>query len=164
MHVESPKGKAVKFAVIGFALLGAWLVLLRIAEDLKLLSGFAEATLSFVSGVAVILLVIRRCRGIEASRIVKTVFLFLMAAVCAELFLGFCGSVKSWNDLPVIGRETSSRRVLKNVLLGCWSGGGMLLIYLLMKSAEKSHLELLESEQRFRSFFEQTGVAVGVLD
>ncbi len=164
MHVESPKGKAERFAVIGFALLGAWLVLLRIAEDLKLLSGFTEATLSFVSGVAVILLVIRRCRGIAASRLVKTVFLFLMAAVCAELFLDFCGSVKTWNDLPLIGRETSSRRILKNVLLGCWSGGGMLLIYLLMKSGEKSHQELLESEQRFRSFFEQAGVAVGVLE
>ena len=164
MHVGSPKDKAVRFAVPGFALLGAWLVLLRIAEDLKLLSGFTEATLSFVSVVAVVLLVVRRCREIAASRLVKTVFFFLITAVCADLLLDLCGSVKTWNDLPVIGRETSSRRILKNVLLGCWSGGGMLLIYLLMKSGEESHQELLESEQRFRSFFEQAGVAVGVLE
>ncbi len=164
MHVEPPKGKAVQFAVVGFALLGVWLILLRIAEDLKLLSSHAEATLSFVSGVAVILLVTCRCRKVVASRLVKGVFLFLMASVCAELFLSFSGSVVAWNDVPVIGKGTSTRTMLKHVLLGCWSGSSMLLIYLLMNSSAKSHQELMESEQRFRSFFEQAGVAVGVLE
>ncbi len=164
MNIETPKGQAARFGVIGFALLGVWLVLVKIAEDLKLITSHTEATLSLASGVAVIALVTYRCRRSTASRAIKGVFLFVMLSICGELFLSFSGSVTAWNDVPAIGRASSTRGALKHLVLGGWTGGSMLLIYLLMKSAADSHQKLLQSEQRFRSFFEQAGVAVGVAE
>ncbi len=160
MNSNAPKGW---FAVTGFALFGGWLFLLRIAEDLEFVARPVESTLIFVSGVAVLFVVAYRCRRIETSRAIQVTLLFLFMAICGELFLSLIGNLPSWKNTPIIGKESYVRSVLKHLLFAYWYGGGSLLIYLLLKSAEDSHHRLAKSEQWFRAIFDSEPECVKLL-
>ncbi|MCA9218109.1 MAG: PAS domain S-box protein [Planctomycetales bacterium] len=164
MLVEPQKGRAVQLVVVVFAAFGAWVVVLRVAEELGLIAGQVESGLTLAAGVPLLSVVTYRCWRAASSFAIRAAVLFFCLAVCCELALNFTGSVSPWDHLPVIGKASGSRTILKQLLFGCWFSGAFLLIYLLLRSAEDSRRRIAESEERFRSFFEQAGVAVGVLE
>ena len=151
-------------AVIGFIVLGAWLFLLRVAGDWQLISPFTENMLAFVSGVGMLSAVALRFGRGGTSQTIRVTFFLLIMSASAELFLNFSSHVSAWDQLPVIGRQSSARPIVKHLLFCCWAGGAFMLIYLLLRAAENTNKKLQASERWFRTIFESEPECVKLLD
>ncbi len=131
MDSRAPTGR---YAISGFILLGVFLFVLRVAEDRYLISHLVESSLIFLACVTALTLTVFGCIRVVNSRTIRIALLFLLLAICTELILSVTGRIDAWNEIPIIGWRSEIRSMLKNLFFAYWFGGGLMLLYLLLRT------------------------------
>jgi len=125
-----------------FVLLGVWITLVQLAENLDFIEATTEGLLKLVAVIGCLLIIGWSSRQNKPSLAIKVAFFALGVGATTEIGLDFLGRIDSLEGVPLIGRGSQSREILEKCGSGLWFGSGFIFVFLIIRSLQQSNYEL----------------------
>ncbi len=164
MLVRNDKNRLWQWQVYAFILLGGIVILLRLAQALKLISPLTQSVSRIAPILAILTLLFFFCWKNRGSRIIKVSFFLIAIATCGDLFFTVIHDLPSWDHTPVVGKLDRTSKVLEQIVIGTLIGSFLLIYYQLLKTSEETHRLFEKNLEILDLFFKHSLSQIVLLD